>query len=254
MARPDWVRFSPCLPEVGRLEESTIPFGAARPRPKIRATEHPRHPVCPGHPGQPGRLRQPVDRPGPDRGRDTRSLPPKGAPGRLGRHRPNPTDQRLEVTKSATAQGTATAPAWPRTSLGASWSTIRRPLGPTSESARSKDGSRPTTAYRCRAPSGPSASPVPAHGLIRASIVRNPVGPASARAGSGSTSGETLNRPRRARPSLRGGRESSARPQGAALRTGREAIPPLLPAPLLPAPLRPRAPGRLRSPRCRSPR
>ena len=228
MTRPDWLRFSPCLPEVGRLEESTIPFGAARRRPRSRATNHPVHPE-PGHPGQP------VDRgPSPDRGRGTRRLAPNRAPGRLGRHRPNPTGRRPEISKTVTAQGAATARAWPRTFPGASWSKIRGPLGPTSVSARSKDGSRPTTACRYRARSGPSASPVPAHGVIRASIVRSPDGPSSARAGSGSTSGATLRRATRTRPSLRTGRAVTA--------------------PLRPAPLRPRAPGRPRSPRCRSPR
>jgi hypothetical protein len=218
MARPDWVRFSPCLPEVGRLEESTIPSGAASPRPKSRATTppaHPWHPVHPGHPGhrwhpgQAGSRGQPVDRPGPDRGRETRRLPPEGVPGRLGRHRPNPTGQCPEVNKIAAAQGTAMARASPRTSPGASWSTIRGPLGPTSESARSKDGSRPTTAYRYPAPSGPSASPAPARGIIGASIVQSPVGLASARAASGSTSGATLRHPRRVSPRSEMADESS---------------------------------------------
>jgi len=205
MAGPDSVRFSPCLPEVARLEESTIPSGAARARSKSRATRHLTHPGHPWHR---------VDRPGPDRDRETGRLPPDGAPRRLGKHRTTPTDHRPEARNTAGDQGAPHARASPRTSPGASWSTIRGPLGPTSESARSKGGSRPTTAYPYPAPSGPSASPVPAHGDIRVSTVQSPVGPASTQAGSGSTSGATLRRARTARPALGGWSLAQNRPGG----------------------------------------
>jgi hypothetical protein len=77
----------------------------------------------------------------------------------------------------------------PGTSRGASWSKTPRPPARTSENAKSKAGSRPTTVSRSPVCFGPSASPAPGPGGTRDTIVPRPVGPTSARAASGCTSG-----------------------------------------------------------------
>jgi hypothetical protein len=212
---PDSVRFSLCLPEVGRLEDSTIPSGPTTTRSKNRATGSPGHPVHPMRLGLPvGRLHR-----GGGRAAIVGTVVAVVAGLKCnGEHRPIPTDNPPEVHSIAAdqgAQGAPPAPGSPPTSPGASRSTIRGRRVPTSASARSKGGFRPTTASRCRVPSGPSASLVPAHGDIRDSTVRNPVEPVSAPAGSGSMSGTTRRKPSTGRPWLGGGRDlAQNRPGG----------------------------------------
>ena len=188
MAGRDSVRSLLCLRVVGRLEESTTPSGAVmlpgmtlanRPRSQAARTPDHRDPNSP-------------------RTRIGTARAPKWTWARTigvarqatrARDRPGAHSPPVDRSIASACRATMASVGAPRTSHGASWSKIPRPLVMTSESAKSRVGSRPTMAYRSRAHSGRSASPAHGCGAMPDTIGRSLVGPTSARAVSGCTSG-----------------------------------------------------------------
>jgi hypothetical protein len=203
MAGRDSVRFLLCLRVVGRLEESTTPSGAVmlpgmtlanRPRSQAARTPDHRDPDSPRTRIGTARARKwsgtcrigAARRATRARSRMPRVCAARRATGvlRPGAHSP-PVDLKIETARRATMASVVA----PRTSHGASWSKIPRSLVMTSESAKSRVGSRPTMACRSRAHSGRSASLAHGRGAMPDTIGRSLVGPTSARAESGCTSG-----------------------------------------------------------------
>jgi hypothetical protein len=166
----DSVRSCPCLRAVGRLEDSTIPSGmrmspeqtaATRPRIHPIRTRFPIRTVEAATPKSDSRATADIKGGLPTNSHRGEAHKPPAAPN-TGRVR------RVAGARSATGARRATGagarwtardrravlvPMPASTSRDGSWSKIREPPGPTNESARSKGGSRATTASPSPAPS-----------------------------------------------------------------------------------------------------
>jgi hypothetical protein len=200
----DSVRSLLCLRVVGRLEESTTPSGAVmlpgmtlanRPRSQAARTPDHRDPNSPRT--RIGTARAPKWTWARTIGVARRATRARSRMRTIGvarqatraRDRPGAHSPPVDRSIASACRATMASVGAPRTSHGASWSKIPRPLVMTSESAKSRVGSRPTMAYRSRAHSGRSASPAHGCGAMPDTIGRSLVGPTSARAVSGCTSG-----------------------------------------------------------------